>query len=393
MCNIFWLQPGVMPKQEEFYNCVWNNWHGFGLILKENNKLQVYKEVPEENDPKQLWELLWDNRDVERYLHVRHATSGGVDKENAHPFPIISSKKGDVWFMHNGTLNEFNPKVMAAIKAGDPREKWSDSRFFAEEILTPFMGELKSGADIHSGIFKRTIARFWPQHDNRGILISSTQNPLILGSWCTRHSEDGKEYASANNTYFDAVTRGPEYDRRKKIAEEERRKKAEAVNSNITPFEGGSSSKNRKLKNDHFTKVYGVTQEFRSIVDDPELYENENLMFLCNITAVEMELLMQKLGDDVVYFILYLTNALRDHVQENETLTRKNDSATKMIATMKTELQGLRRKVAQLQVNGGELDVSSYIENQFPASAGNETVSDGVDKHILDAEIIEAQVG
>ncbi len=329
MCNIFWLSSGVMPKEEEFYNCVYNNWHGYGLITKVGKALDVKREVPEENDPKMLWDLLKDNLEYERFLHLRHATAGDLSLDNAHPFPVISSNKGDVWFMHNGALPGMDPKQIATIPKDDPREKWSDTRYWVETFLTPYLGSLKT-VDIHDATLKKIVGMAWAAN-NRGILISSTQKAATLGAWVTMKGENDEIYYSANDTYFKNVERGPEKLRRDKIRAEAAAK--EVSNSNVIPFGDG---KQGKLRSEHFTKVYGVTPQFKTIINDPELYEDSNLEFLCNLSPLELYHLIDKLDanpeeKDSVHFFGYILNAIHEKIAENRQLHRKLLSAGKLI--------------------------------------------------------------
>jgi hypothetical protein len=391
MCNIICLRPGVLPKKKEFETMVYNNWHGYGLILKVDNKLEVIKDVPEENDPEEIWKLLTDNLEAERFLHVRHATAGDIDMDNAHPFPVISTKKTDIWFMHNDTLPEYEPKSIMAIPANDPRKAWSDSRLFVEEFLTPLFAEMRGEPDLTSPMFRKIMQKFWPLNGNRGLLISNRQEPAYLGSWCTKEGQDGFKFPSANDQYFYEVSRGPEKTRieikkaeAKRLADAEAAKTGATVNSKVVPFAKGKS---RILRNDHFTKASGMTQAWSDIANDPALYDPENLLALSNATASEMEGLMQKLGDDVVYFILYLTNAVRDNIEENQRLTTKLDAASKLIARHKKFYPDLPLKLQGLDENEfydlpgkftpeekeerasvSDQLVENYIEQKFPSS-------------------------
>ena len=142
MCNIIILKPGQMPVKSDLFNMCYNNWHSFGLVSEVDGKLDVVREVPENNevDPERVLKLLSDNRQYKRYLHVRHNTVGATSLENTHPFDVYyDSKSGrTVLFMHNGTLHEYKGSYIGGAyqsystsdNTGD-----SDTKRFTEEVL------------------------------------------------------------------------------------------------------------------------------------------------------------------------------------------------------------------------------------------------------------------
>lgn len=341
MCNILWLKPGQMPTDDDFENMVYNNWHGWGLVLRDGNgKLQVMKGNPEENDPEELYELIDKNRDLERFLHVRHATAGGVELENIHPFEIISTNKGQLLFMHNGTMSEYNPEYITDKTHVAVREGWSDTRYFAESVLTPVMDMMKNPLDIWAVGFVKAMGKLWPLN-NRGLLITN-KGARTLGVWEQREDTVGNKFLTSNTTYFNAVTRGPEFDRResarkfaetqKRIEEENRRK--EAGEDNVVPFQAGGS-KFTQLRSDHFTKVFGTTRFLKELRENPQLYNADNLAALATATAAELDGLVEALGPDLVPWLMYVTEALSEAVEKNKELEDKVVRATKFIATLR----------------------------------------------------------
>ena len=87
MCVIIVMPPNAQINKDHLFNSVYNNWHSYGLILKDqNSKLQVLKDCPEGgNGPELIWKLLENNKDVERILHLRHNTRGATNMMNAQP--------------------------------------------------------------------------------------------------------------------------------------------------------------------------------------------------------------------------------------------------------------------------------------------------------------------
>jgi len=333
MCNILWLKPGAMPTDDDFENMVYNNWHGWGLILRDgNNKLEVLKDNPVENDPEELYNLIDKHRDLERFLHVRHATAGDVEMQNIHPFDVISTGKGDLYFMHNGTIAEYDPIYIQDKEHIAVREGWSDTRYYQESVLTPICSEMKDPLNIWSPGFRKIISKFWPVN-NRGILITN-KGAATMGTWVNRKDTQGKDYLCANDTYFDKVIRGPEFDRResaRKFAMEqariERTSGEAGTGTNIVPFDG----KQTHLRSDHFTKVYGTTQFLSSIRENPDLYNIENLCKLQNATALELLYLVEALDDDLIPWLMYVTEALGSLKTQNDELTDKMLKGARLI--------------------------------------------------------------
>lgn len=323
-----------MPTDDDFENMVYNNWHGWGLVLRDgNNRLEIMRDNPVENNPEELYDLIDKHRDLERFLHVRHATAGDVEMHNIHPFEVISTNKGQLLFMHNGTITECDPTHITDKNHIAVKEGWSDTRYYQESVLTPIVEGLKDPLDIWNPSFRKIMTRFWPS-GNRGLLITN-KGACTLGTWVNRKDVKGNDYVAANDTYFSAVIRGPEFDRReaaKKAAMAAAREEREARGgTNVVPFEDGK----RYIRSDHFTKVYGTTQFFNNIRENPEIYNQENLTKLAHCTAAELALLIEALGEDLVPFMMYVTEALSNLAKERDEYEDKLVRATKFIATLR----------------------------------------------------------
>ena len=173
MCDILILPPKVNVPYDKLENVVWNNPDGYGLLVHKQGNLVPHKELPQGGtDPKVIDKLLRDNEKYTRYLHLRWKTEGQISFDNCHPFLVYSDKDRDVYFMHNGTLYEY--------KAKSQTDQRSDSRIFAEEILTPLLKSTKG--DYSSEIIKTTISKFWGlTGNNRGLIVSNKSDPLIIG--------------------------------------------------------------------------------------------------------------------------------------------------------------------------------------------------------------------
>lgn len=86
MCSIIYLKPNAMIPYEMLENAVYNNWHSYGLVTKVDGKLDIKKKVPEsgEVDPKEVFKLLQDDIEYERFLHLRHNTAG-IRRQSTRP--------------------------------------------------------------------------------------------------------------------------------------------------------------------------------------------------------------------------------------------------------------------------------------------------------------------
>ena len=252
MCSIIHLPPGTMFPEEKLKNAIYNNPHGWGIILldSENKKIEVKKgfpktmetdKHPKECDPKKIIKILKDNMDIDRFLHVRNKSQGEINIENTHPFSVYNSNSRQVYFMHNGTLQDYKPKTTTYtyynnVRVDDPKEGGedqtrSDSLNFAERFLQPLLvrvsGENGHG-DIKDEFIEKLINKSWGSDYNRGLLVSNEQGPLYIGRWKKKIFKDSEgkdvEFLVSNDDYFDELKRGPEYERRK--AEEKKIKEA-----------------------------------------------------------------------------------------------------------------------------------------------------------------------
>lgn len=315
MCNIMVLAPGVMIPKDRLYNCVWNNPDGYGLVLKnpEAKRVEVIRKLSEdkENDPKEIYDLLEDNKELWRYLHVRYKTEGGINKENLHPFDSYVSDKRRVLFMHNGTLSDWKSRDRIVTENGirtelypEEKEK-SDSYLFNERFLRPLLlrmqGEHGHG-DITDIVTQTVIEKFWNSTMSKGILISSDQDHYLINKkeWKELDFGEGK-FLSSNNDYFLTLKRGQEYDRRqekqrkKEEAERARKSRFHSANSNITPLIEVSLKKKQTL----------LTEELSDIFEDQNIYTRDGLASLHNLTNIEVDDIVKKNPEMATLLLIY----------------------------------------------------------------------------------------
>lgn len=208
MCVILTLPAGINIDDDKLDCAVANNWHGYGIILKDESikRLEIRRKYDPDNgaNPEEVARILRDNMDVTRYVHLRHTTAGENGVENCHPFSVYNSNSREVYLMHNGTIYDFKPSQ------GDTR---SDTRKFSEEfvseLLLRFEGDLGK-ADYNSPIIKKIIEGIAGK-SNKLLLVSNDLDPLYCNDWVTIRNKDGSEFKASNNDYFYSIKRGPRH--------------------------------------------------------------------------------------------------------------------------------------------------------------------------------------
>lgn len=344
MCNIIILEPGQMPIRDEFDNMCYNNWHAFGLVTFIDGKLDIQKKAftdTDEINPQVLWDLLKRDIQYRRVLHVRHMTAGNNNIENAHPFDVFYSDKRNVQFMHNGTL--YNYKSKKKTESGtimDDDTGPSDSKNFVDKVLTPYLSAMDFGnghGDIRHPMVWQLLDQFWTSGTtNRGLLLSSDQGYVTLGTWKKRKDDAGGEYITANDDYFTATTRGPEFARR-----EASRKAAESKKSNYKAATSNSSTSLVPITPlsafpNLGKPIYGfftVQDSFKNLLQDWSIYDRENAVTVGAMTKEELLELMKEPNDAIFLMDLIFTDYARmyEELLESEA---KHVRATKLIAQL-----------------------------------------------------------
>lgn len=337
MCVICHFEPGFVPSFGLIQMAAWNNPHGYGLILKENKKLHVIKKCPVDgNDPEEIYKLLEEHKDVERFLHLRWKTEGDIDLDNTQPFTVFNGKR-QIEFCHNGTLNDWAPNRPGYYSVNKPKEETvpdelknaSDSRRFCELKLRPLLMSItgpKGTGDYTTEIAREILGKYWSGGHNRGLIIANDLPPLYLGDWTQVKDkiEFGGEtieytFKASNDTYFERLSRGPMFQKqqeeaRKKREEEEaeRRKNAPVVSQIRT------ASKNVTLVSSAlFKKRYQLSGDLvANILSDWKIHEEPGMRALCNMTMTEIEEMYTKLGSETPSFIFYLLNQMHENFKE-----------------------------------------------------------------------------
>jgi hypothetical protein len=194
MCVIIGLPKGLMLDYSALKNSALNNPDGFGIIVTNENRMEVTKKVnPKGNDPEEIQKILEQFKEHDRYLHLRYNTVGKTSFENAHPFTVYNSGDHRIEFMHNGTISEFRPPT------GSDQ---SDTAKFAGDFIAPLLERLKE-IDPNDPFLTSLIENRMGAM-SRGLLISTLHGPTFLGKWKSIKADDGETLlAVSNDDYFD----------------------------------------------------------------------------------------------------------------------------------------------------------------------------------------------
>lgn len=323
MCVIIVLKPGYTLPLFMLENACYNNPHGYGLILRDQNtkKLQIIKSnekaLADGNDPDEIYNLLKENEDIERYLHVRWKTEGDISLENVQPFCSYNSNKREVYFMHNGTLGDYRPPTQHVryengIKVEESNgSQQSDSFRFNEMVLQPVLSRIsgeQGKGDILDPVFATIVTKFWGSGTiNKGLLVSSDQGPLLINreNWKTIKTNNG-EFVASNDTYFDKLVRGPMFEKQeqeKKEAEaEERRRRFQEVDSKK------NSTEIKKLKDILLQDKIKLPLNIKELLSDVDVYSDEGLASLKNLTAIEWEEFFDNNKENTVHLMIHFTD-------------------------------------------------------------------------------------
>ncbi len=187
MCSVIKLVPGYTLPYEYLFNAVHNNEHGYGVLLKENKRIHVKKELPQKVDPESLYKYLKDNEDVERWVHLRNISAGALHLDNVQPIQVYQSNKRQVWFVHNGTITyqTIGDKFKKSLTVDIDDKIHSDSFRYAHQKVAPLLLRLKGEngmGDIQDPLVQELLEKSWQYGFGRAALISSDQDEFLLNS-------------------------------------------------------------------------------------------------------------------------------------------------------------------------------------------------------------------
>lgn len=191
MCVIIHRKPGVTIPFEKLKSACIVNKDGMGLVAFDRGKLEVRKFFETTgNNPDTLQKFLDDAKDLHVYAHLRYRTKGATDKENVHPFGVLTKKKHDidVQFMHNGTLTDFGTKTDC------------DSKHFARTLLRPLSEKLMKAVGPEQLLHDSTMIAILEKYAGRSSVFLLTDS---LGNHRIINYNEGKEFEGwwASNEY------------------------------------------------------------------------------------------------------------------------------------------------------------------------------------------------
>jgi len=132
MCIILYKPADAnMPSQATIKTCYNNNPDGAGLLIFDNNKAKIIKGLMSYIELKREMKKQKLTNNSHFAIHFRIATSGKINQENCHPFPISKNKKTlkrlsgitSQAIMHNGIISQGEDDL-------------SDTQVFARDTLT-----------------------------------------------------------------------------------------------------------------------------------------------------------------------------------------------------------------------------------------------------------------
>lgn len=362
MCVICHFKPDIMPPYEKFENAVYNNPHGYGIIIKKGQKLECIKDCPEGgNNPEHIYEILDRNKKHERFVHLRWRTEGNIDLDNTQPFQVYNEKGVELWLMHNGTLHEYSNRTYAYGVQENNSNGDSDTKKFCETKLVPLLKRLvdpdTNKLNIHDPVIVEILNKFWGMGWSRGILISNSQEPFLFNprEWKQIKIKDSSDtFLASNDDYFDILKRGYEYERRRKQREEEARKKAEEQRKNNPSFLPRNKTEisteewdriGRLIGNPYFNSSLKIDKEYLiNINQDWDMYSEEGYSVLDNLSLLEVEEMVKSSGDDLTYIVFYLTTQLAENGKELLKVKNKLGRAEKIIEAYKKREKNLALK-------------------------------------------------
>jgi predicted glutamine amidotransferase len=305
------------------FNAVHNNEHGYGVLIKANNKIQVIKDMPAKVDPDKIYKILKDNEDAERWVHLRNASAGEVHMDNVQPIQVYHSAKRDIYFMHNGTVyNVYVPDAQKEHIQELDTKKDSDSRQYALAKIAPLLTRLKGSqgsADLSDPFIQEVILNKWISTSGRAVLIVNDQPPLLLNSsgWEKIKDENGKEFLASNDDYFKEIKRGTLFNERK--AEEEKKKgKLPAVQ---TVQKVGDIE---ILKYPPFERTISLSKQIVDILEEVDLFTADGFIAMASFEESEIHKLFKENIDDATTMFMLLTNYLRSITIAYQELTKNN---------------------------------------------------------------------
>lgn len=357
MCVIIELKPGYTLPKDMLITAYHNNEDGYGLVLKDSiaEKIQVIQKL--QGDPEEIYDLLKDNEDIHRYLHLRNRTEGDINKENLHPFCSYFSDETQVYFFHNGTLHMYKPDDEKIIYEGNvrkvsaPKETISDSNKFNKLVLQPLFMKfhgVNGKADYTDPVCQNIIEKYWGSGYNQGLIVSNKYDPYFINpsGWKVIKVSDTEEFYASNDLYFKEIKRGKEFEKLKRIKDEKERTERESRFQ--ASAEVGRTLFGRTITNlkDYSLKPKKFSLDaLADVLTDIDLYTREGVSDLSLLTHPEVNTLVKETSmEDLATLFIYLTTSYTEIYDEHAKLTHvvKESFKTGKITKDEYEKTGLK---------------------------------------------------
>lgn len=231
MCSIFELKAGTSIPDNMLNHAVWNNPHGYGIVLKDkNDRLDVKKKFTKSGtDPDEVRKILNENIDLDRYVHLRWRSAGEIGEANTQPFSAYHSNSRQVYFMHNGTFITGEQSLLKEtyddeddLKLLENKEA-SDTLKFCRLKLQPTLqvSGFKGKADFYPILSLLRLSKKSGRQAIEAYSLVTICLLFFLGHW--QHVKaDNTEFLASNNDYFHTLKRGFKYDEQEAQREKER---------------------------------------------------------------------------------------------------------------------------------------------------------------------------
>jgi hypothetical protein len=329
MCSIFQLLEGYTIPKELLFNAMHNNEHGYGILLKDNKtkKIKLISKLTTEPEVDEVYKILKDNEDCERWVHLRNQSAGEVNTDNVQPFHVFHSNKRDVFWMHNGTIYtgglDYSDAIKDRLVVELDTKKDSDSRVFAFSKIQPFINHWKGEkgfGDIHDSLFVEHFRKLWSSGWGRSVFVSSDQPALLLSanSWEEIDDGNGGTFTASNDTYFKKLTRGKLYlkqeaERRAKEAEENKNKPNALDKLTVNKIIGIT-----ELTSSSFRQTYFLSEEFQGAFHEIDLFDEDCYALLNLLSFTEIKNIMLQHPESFVVLFMNLTETLSQALEQKQ---------------------------------------------------------------------------
>lgn len=194
---------GKLPSKESLENCFRRNSDGAGFMYTdEKGKVTIDKGYMDfkkfYKHYKKLCKIYNNFEDKNLVMHMRISTSGGVNRENTHPFELADNfgdmkktyKKCEVGVVHNGIISATHPSKEQET-AGI-----NDTMIFIKTYLKPIYDEWKNcfkNASFMAGIEEITRSKFAILKENDELYMAGKFQKFD-GTYYSNDSYTGYKY-------------------------------------------------------------------------------------------------------------------------------------------------------------------------------------------------------